>query len=612
MSAIVVSGGHVLGSGGRVFATGSGGGGSGATVSVNSSGLVVNQSATAFMLRGGNFPGLDGQAIQGNFSTGTWANYLSANVAQLKAKNYNFVRLPLNPQCFAGVTCAELTGTSITAAAWGATFLADPNSDYKANVLQFILNSRAAGCYVVADAHLTSPQFTIGGVTHWLGACAEAPFADDDSCTPFWTSSNPAVGFVAWLATNLGTASFNSANGFNSGAAGAFHDSSFGGASGFGDIIFELFNEPYLSNQVFALTTLTGGVPPATSQPSGALNPNATSGSEFVMKNGGRIQQWYLNGLPTGWGGNGGIPAGFTNGSGLTSWLDLGAVGANITSAQGTAYIKLVGYQTLLTGIRSLGASNIVCCNGNAFASGLSVAVSFLPTDAISPPQLAVGWHPYPFNANSQSTSTSFPNTQDPGTANFATRVSFCTAIINNTAGIGFSLPVISTELATNSGTSNTQPDPYMTNFHTYLDSQPTGSCGITIWQENFPSPVGSSTSDRGGTFLGDENIYAATISFTASIASSGSPNISVMTVTGTPSGSVLAGMVIKSVVSGLDFQSMIVSQLTGSAGLAGTYQVMNSKNSSMTYGSQTFTAAAITTWNGMSLTDFNWNVGHA
>lgn len=248
-------------------------------------------------LASGNYP----IAFNGNDDPATLGAFTSGNTA---------------------VTWAALSqaspGASAVAMYWHAdTHDADPFGTYRASINTAILAARAIGCYVVFDLHWCRPNLTIGGVTKPLWAINQSSFADADTAIPFWEA------LVAWLISTYG-------------------------ASGYSDIIFDLFNEPFLNFGPGVWRTTEGGATPVTADD--AL-------------------------LVGGWG---------------SQLVNETQSGANWRLAHPW---RLAGYQEMLDAIRAAGATNICIVKGNTYSQEVGTG-AFKPTDALN--QVAIGWHPYP------------------------------------------------------------------------------------------------------------------------------------------------------------------------------------------------------------------------
>ena len=239
------------------------------------SGQIANGHSNAIMLRGMNLVGLDAQIMGGictsnqYWSTNPWGNTshfgsvpptgpTGPSFPAIATWKPNCLRFGINPQAFANYSVSlPVWGGSVASSTWQSGAFApqavDPHGIYKQTVLNAILGCRSINCYMIVSCGITAPQFTLGGVTNWMAAVDQPPFLDYASGYPFWCTSSTTTSFPAWLATNFGSAAFNTANGFNGGAAGAYYSSAHGGSTGINDVIFELFNAPYQTTQAFTI-----------------------------------------------------------------------------------------------------------------------------------------------------------------------------------------------------------------------------------------------------------------------------------------------------------------------------------------------------------------------
>jgi Cellulase (glycosyl hydrolase family 5) len=578
-------------------------------LAINSSGLIVNSAGTPIMLRGGNIAGLQDQTIVNTNTvadnyTGVWGNQASIGGAPVfpffQQQKLNSIRLNINAQSFQNIQSRTLIwGGSLGASSWGSTNIPGDNSagqQYKATILQSIRQARAYGMYTIVELHECAPQFTVGGTTQYLSAINQPPFIDAQQGLTFWTSNNPAIGMPAWLATQFGSASFNTANGFNGGAAGTFWNAAYGGSTGLNDIIFELFNEPYLSNQAFTLTTVAGtfgnvawrahnggsnytttngGTPPTTP------GSGWTAGAEFVMLFGGTCNWYFQQGSHFTGPADMGIPPQFTSPGGMANALNLSwTVG---------------GYQTALTGIRSMGFTNICAVNGSGFASALQSLPYYLPVDTLSPPQIAVGNHAYP----NSSAVPAPPGTLPASLDSQSVWTSWGQIVAGTLTGLaGQKMPVLVTETGDYSGASLTTT--YMGAITSQVDSNTTGGVHIWPWITNDAAAFGTA-----GNAIHQSNICGASFTFTGTISGS---TLTVTAISGTPItiGTVLIG----GMSTQLNATTFISAFGTGTGGL-GTYTVVNSTGASISQGSTSFTACVILPWNGQGSVYYNWTSTH-
>jgi len=214
------------------------------------------------------------------------------------------------------------SGPTVNAVKWGTTRNADPFGNYRSAIATAIQNARASSCYVIFDWHWTAPQITIGGVTNYLMPLGQSSFGDQ-------TSLAAQQALVSWLQANF--------------APGMpLYNASYGGTSGYGDIIFEAYNEPFLN------------------QNGGTLSAGS---ADLALINGG-TSNLIIN-----------------NTQGGTNFK----IGATWT---------LCGYQSFVNATRALGANNIILLAGNQYAQQLQHYTTWTPTDAAN--QIAFVWHNYP------------------------------------------------------------------------------------------------------------------------------------------------------------------------------------------------------------------------
>ncbi len=288
--------GSTTSSGTSSTSTGSTGSGSSTTTTTtaSTSGLKVSVSGDHFVdatgktlqLRGVNVSGLEFVAVQGWDPASPWggqAGPTTPNFTAMKNWNINVVRLPLNEASWLGYTCVDATGASRDP---------DPGHNYQATVAQAVSDATAAGLYVILDLHWTAPKN--------FCPLAQNPMADADNSLNFWKS----------IATQF---------------------------KGNANVMFELFNEPYL----YWLAT-----------------PNTEWQTEMQ---GGSITQ-YVTGA---------------------------------ASPYQSAYTwKVASMQDMINTVRATGATNPVLVAGVNWAGDLSQWLANKPTDSLN--QIAAVWHAYP------------------------------------------------------------------------------------------------------------------------------------------------------------------------------------------------------------------------
>lgn len=364
-------------------------------ISVSGSSFIEASTGAPIQLRGGNMTGLENSAVQQNpvwyGQTPAWSVYATWKP--------NVVRIPLNAASWLGLTVYPTAGAQ-GSPTWGTPVSADPAANYRATVAAAVTAARAINCYIIFDLHWCAPQITLGGVTHYLAPLGQSAFADQSTAIPFWTS----------MAQTYGT------------------------QVGGNDIMFELFNEPFLDS--FG-GTLSAGSP------------------DLALLNGGTSNRFANN------------SQGGTNFDLAVTWT-------------------LAGYQAMLNAIRATGAHNVCLVNGNSYTQQLQNHSVWTPTDAIG--QFAYAWHPY--------AHSTYPYTGDPygktgndsaaGTASFAQHAESILA-----AG----KPVLITEDGGRAGTAATATpsEPHMAYMQNWADLH---EAGYLFWQWNFPRPFGEASID--------------------------------------------------------------------------------------------------------------------
>jgi hypothetical protein len=278
-----------------VTITPDGASGMGIAVSGNT---LVDQSGNVVQLRGVNISGLEFVAVAGWSPANPWGGQAGAatpNWAAIKAWGANAVRLPLNAASWLGLSCLDVGGYAGHA---GATISADPGGNYQATVEKSVADANAAGLYVILDLHFSAPN------QNGKPLCpnVENAMADSDNAVPFWTSI---------------------ANQFKANPA----------------VIFELFNEPFLSSGNAALV---GDAPWQTLLSGGSVSKFAYSGGAGSMS---------------------------------LTW-------------------SIAGMQQLLDAVRGTGANNVVLTSTLGYSSSMDGWLKYMPNDPAG--QLGAVWHAYP------------------------------------------------------------------------------------------------------------------------------------------------------------------------------------------------------------------------
>jgi hypothetical protein len=276
-------------------------------IHVSGNGL-TDASGQTVQLRGVNVSGLEGVAIQGWDPSNPWGGVTGTptpNWTTIRGWGANAVRLPLNEASWLGLTCIDEGGYGVhyvngvkTPNAAGSSVLADPGGNYRATVAASVANATAAGLYVIVDLHLAAPAATCPTMQNAM--------ADADHSIAFWSS-----------------------------VAGAF--------KAYPNVIFELFNEPFLDQ-----VTLTNNTP----WPD--LLNGGTLGSYRAQS---PSSPWYVT----------------------------------INAAWQTA-----GMQQMLDAVRATGATNVVLTSTLAYTSTMGGWLQYHPKDSLSPSQIGAAWHAYP------------------------------------------------------------------------------------------------------------------------------------------------------------------------------------------------------------------------
>lgn len=251
----------------------------------------VDGNGNAINFRGVNVSGLEFVPMGGWSSANPWGNQTGTatpNWTTIKSWGVNMVRIPLNESSWLGTSCVDAGGYRGTV---GATINPDPGGNYRSTVAAAVSSATAAGLYVVLDLHWTAPGSQC--------AATQNPMADTDHSLSFWSQVATAY-------------------------------------KSYGNVMFEAFNEPFLSS-------LTSG-------------ENATT----VLQQGGTITQYLTGGSPY-------------------------SVTSNWTSA---------GHQQIVNAIRATGATNPILVSGQNYTTDLSTWLASRPTDPLN--QIAATWHAYP------------------------------------------------------------------------------------------------------------------------------------------------------------------------------------------------------------------------
>ena len=251
---------------------------------------LLDQNSAALVLRGVNNSGLETYSAQGFLNpwlTDGGAVGFEGNYAKMRHWKVNAIRFPLNEGSWLGYPTYD---------SYGVFKNPDPSSNYRQTVIATVNRATAAGLYVILDLHWSAPgnYLPIG----------QPQMADTDHSLNFWNEI---------------------ANTFKS----------------YPNVIFELFNEPYL---------IGSGV-------------TDTSDQWSIWRNGGTVSYYVRQNQQ------------FNHG--VTQFVPWNAA----------------GMQTMLSAVRAAGATNVVLCGGLAFSEDLTGTLMNLPVDPLN--QLCVAWHPY-------------------------------------------------------------------------------------------------------------------------------------------------------------------------------------------------------------------------
>jgi len=170
------------------------------------------------------------------------------------------------------------------------------------------------------------------------------------------------------------------------------------------------------------------------------------------------------------------------------------AIGAYSVSPTGG--VGIAGYQQALNAIRGAGANNVCIVNGPSWAQEAQNYKQWFPTDTLSPPQLAAGWHPYPNGTYPYSNGDVYGQIgADPGggTSSFS---QWFEAILNN------GIPVIITEDGGEGGTSATSGEPHMAYMESWADAQ---FASYIAWEWTEPQAYGTSETNDFLTVFGSD-----------------------------------------------------------------------------------------------------------
>jgi hypothetical protein len=253
----------------------------------------ADESGNLLQLRGVNLSGMEFTAIGGWDVPDPTGDQMGQphgpSWPAITAWRANVVRIPLNEASWLGLSCVDINGK---------TRNADPGGNYRQTLANLVQGANNAGLYVILDLHWSAPGT--------LCPMGQGQMMDADHSFDFWTSI---------------------ANTFKNNPS----------------VMFELFNEPYLTSD------FQGN--PWTYMMSG------TGGGPFT-------------GIPEAGAGN---PLSYKDYQ--TIW--------NIAS-----------FQDVITAIRGTGATNVILVGALAYSGDLGGWLANRPNDPLN--QMAAAWHPYP------------------------------------------------------------------------------------------------------------------------------------------------------------------------------------------------------------------------
>jgi len=262
---------------------------------------LVDGTGRTVQLRGVSISGLETVAIMGWAPDDPWGGQ-SPNFSALKSWGINALRIPLNEASWRGGTCVDGSGFGSTVMGGsksqnrpGAVVKSDPGANYRTTLASAVAKATTERMYVILDLHLTAPG----------NACpmAQNAMADADHSVAFWSS----------IASEY---------------------------KRYPNVIFELFNEPFLDQ-----TSLQDNMPWVD-----------------LIKGDGTLSSYITQGNP--------------------SIIDY--------------TWKNAGMQQMLNAIRAAGASNVILTSTLAYSSSMGGWLKYHPTDTLNPSQVAAVWHAYP------------------------------------------------------------------------------------------------------------------------------------------------------------------------------------------------------------------------
>jgi endoglucanase len=126
---------------------------------------IVDASGAPVLLRGANMAGTEFVCAQGwsNDPFGGQPEDDPLTFAAMRSWHINFVRIPLNEDCWLGINGAKIGGAA-----------------YQNAIIKLVHDLRAAGFYVIVDLHWTAPGTQL--------ALSQNPAPDEDHSPTFWKS----------------------------------------------------------------------------------------------------------------------------------------------------------------------------------------------------------------------------------------------------------------------------------------------------------------------------------------------------------------------------------------------------------------------------------------
>jgi hypothetical protein len=309
----------------------------------------VDGSGNVVQLRGVNMAGFGLFSVQGwAWTNGTYDNWAGQEPKWPVFARWgvNAVRLPLNEASWLGLITHDPVannsgGPEHKQMPAGSLRAADPGKNYRKQYTDAVKAATAQGLYVIIDLHSNGPNISLQCVQK----AAESGKQDDFYCPATTDFKVPMTPFVPGYVQNpLPDADYSSS--FWTSVAETF--------KGYPNVIFDLFNEPFIS--------------PWFNPPEG---------------------QW------TAWLKGTTVP--FYN-TGGTPWR----IRENWQSE---------GMQSLIGTVRATGAANVIMVGGLGYAGDMSGWLDNMPSDPLH--QLAAAWHAYPGSYDVKDPKSKLPGWGD-------------------------------------------------------------------------------------------------------------------------------------------------------------------------------------------------------